>query len=315
MAGATTGVDVFGPDITGGSSLSGQFFAGQFGDASDGDLTVVGTYLAPREMNFNNLTIPAGTTFKPNGCRIYVAGTLTIGAGASLNDDGNSSTNQAGGLILNTRNYLGGAGAQGGNGWAITAVNWANGNVGSGASNTSLNNFGQAPTGGKGGDVSLRANTGGLGGSSTQPTPTQKWNGRWFDGRWNGGSWNGASAGGGGAINVVTYTSGTFISGGGGGGAGIVWLSAKAIINAGRISANGGNGGPGSLGVGTGECAGGGGGGGGKVAVITQTPYASLGTIQVNGGIGGTGINNVGTGVNINGVNGNSGSLFILVLS
>jgi len=317
MAGASCGVDVFGPDVSGGgSSLSADFFAGQFGDGSDGDLTIIGTYTAGREMHFNNLTLAnVGDTFKPNGFRIYVRGTLTIGTGASVNDDGNSSTNQAGGLILNTRNYLGGAGTQGGNGWAITAVNWANGNAGTANSNTSLNNLGQAPTGGKGGDISLRGNVGGAGGASAQPTPNQKWNGRWFDGRWSGGTFNGSSSGGGGAINVTSYTSGTFISGGGGGGAGIVWLAARYINNNGRISSNGGNGGPGSLGVGTGECAGGGGGGGGKVTVITQTPLGNLGSIQVLGGTGGTGAYNVGTGVNINGTNGNQGSLCIIVMS
>jgi hypothetical protein len=312
MAGATTGADVFAPDTTGG--VSADFFNGYFGDGSDGDSTVVVSFTAPREMHYNNLTIPAGTVFKPNGYRIFVAGTLTIEAGASFNDDGLSSTSNAGATGLGSRNYLGGFGGQGGNGFALTAVNFGNGTAGTAATNTSLNNLGQAPTGGKGGDVTLRANVGGSGGAATQPSPQQKWNGRAFvDGRFTAGVFGCSSGGGGGAINVTAYTSGTFQAGGGGAGGGIVWIAAKNIANSGRISANGGNGFNGVLAVGSAECAGGGGGGGGCVAIITTTPFASLGTVQVNGGIGGTGVFNVGTGV-IAGTNGNQGSLFTLIV-
>jgi len=312
MAGATTGADVFAPDITGG--VSADFFNGYFGDGSDGDSTVVVSFTAGRELHYNNLTIPAGTVFKPNGYRIFVAGTLTIEAGASFNDDGLSATSNAGATGLGSRNYLGGFGGQGGNGFALTAVNFGNGTAGTNATNTSLNNLGQAPTGGKGGDVTLRANVGGAGGTATQTTPSQKWNGRaQVDGRFTAGVFGSASGGGGGAINVTAYTSGTFQAGGGGAGGGMVWIAAKNIANSGRISANGGNGFNGVLGVGSAECAGGGGGGGGCVAIITTTPFASLGTVQVNGGIGGTGVFNVGTGV-IAGTNGNQGSLFTLIV-
>lgn len=314
MAGALTGVDVFGPD-TGGSSLSADFLTGYFGDGSDGDATISGTFTAGRELHYNNLTIPAGTIFKPNGYRIFVAGTLTIDATGSFNDDGNTSTSQAGATGLASRNYLGGFGGQGGNGFALTAVNFGNGTAGTAATNTSLNNTGGTPAGGKGGDVTLRANVGGAGGAATQTTPSQKWNGRAFvDGRFSGGAFGSASGGGGAAINVTVYTSGTFISGGGGSGAGVVWIAAKNISNLGRISANGGNGFNGSLAVGSAECSGGGGGGGGNVAIITQTSLAALGTVQVAGGAGGTGVFNVGTGV-IAGTAGNNGSLFTLIVS
>jgi len=313
MGGATTGADVFAPDTTGG--LSADFFAGYFGDGSDGDFTVSVSHTAAREMHYNNLTIPAGTVYKPNGFRIFVAGTLTIAAGASFNDDGLSSTSNAGATGLGSRNYLGGFGGQGGNGFALTAVNFGNGTAGTAATNTSLNNTGGQPTGGKGGDVTLRANVGGAGGAATQTTPSQKWNGRAFvDGRFTGGVFGSSSGGGGGAINVTAYTSGTFLAGGGGAGGGIVWIAAKNIANSGRISANGGNGFNGVLAVGSAECAGGGGGGGGKVAVITTTPFASLGIVQANGGLGGTGVFNVGTGA-IAGVAGNNGSVFTLILS
>ena len=293
--------------------ISSNFFGGQFGDASDGDLTVVGTFTAAREMHFNNLIIPTNAIFKPNGHRIFVANTLSISSSASFNDDGNNATAQAAGLALASRNYLIANASQGGNGVALTAVNWSNGSAGLAlANNCSLNNFNQAPNGGKGGNVTLRGNTGGNAGAAT--TIAQKWNGAWQTGRSSASGFNGGTGGGGGAINVTAYTSGIFSSGGGGSGGGAVWISARYIDNKGRISANGGKGADGILATGTAECCGGGGGGGGNVTVITQTT-GSLGIIQANGGIGGTGVWNTGTGVGVNGNDGTSGSLCIVVLA
>ena len=128
----------------GGGGVSDDFFGGQFGDGSDGDLTVVGTFTAAKEMHFSNLTIPTGTTFKPNGHRIFVSNTLSIAAGTSFNDDGNNATNQAGGLGLASRNYLVAASGQGSNGVALTAVNWSNATAGSNSTNSSPNNLNQA---------------------------------------------------------------------------------------------------------------------------------------------------------------------------
>jgi hypothetical protein len=295
------------------ASISSDFFGGQFGDSSDGDLTVVGTYTAAKELHFNNLTIPTGTAFKPNGHKIFVSNTLTIGSGASLNDDGNNATNQAAGLGLASRNYLIANSSQGGNGVALTATGFSNGANANANSNSSPNNSGQSPTGGKGGNVTLRANTGGNGGVAT--VLPQKWNGAWQTGRYSANGFNGGTGGGGGAINITAYTSGIFSSGGGGSGGGAVWISAKSIVNQGRISANGGRGADGILATGTAECAGGGGGGGGNTCVITKTALASLGTIQAGGGVGGTSAFNTGTGVGINGTTGNAGSLCIIVLS
>jgi len=297
----------------GGGGVSSDFFGGQFGDGSDGDLTVVGTYTAAKELHFNNLTIPTGTAFKPNGHKVFVSNTLTIGSDASLNDDGNNATNQAAGLALASRNYLIANSSQGGNGVALTALNWSNGANANTISNSSPNNLGQSPTGGKGGNVTLRGNTGGNGGTVT--VLAQKWNGAWQTGRYSANGFNGGSGGGGGAINVTAYTSGIFSSGGGGSGGGAVWIAAKSIVNQGRISANGGKGADGILATGTAECAGGGGGGGGNTCVITKTALASLGTIQAGGGVGGTSAFNTGTGVGTNGTTGNAGSLIIIVLS
>lgn len=297
----------------GSGGVSSDFFGGQFGDGSDGDLTAVGTFTVAREMHFNNLTIPTGAVVKPNGHKIFVANTLTIESGASLNDDGNNATSQAAGLALASRNYLIANSSQGGNGVALTATGFSNGANGNNVSNASPNNSGQSPTGGKGGNVTLRVNTGGSGGTAT--VLAQKWNGAWQTGRYSANGFNGGSGGGGGAINITAYTSGIFSSGGGGSGGGAVWLSAKNIVNQGRISANGGKGANGILATGTAECCGGGGGGGGNTCVITKTALASLGTVEANGGAGGTSAFNTGTGVGTNGTTGNAGSLCIIVLS
>jgi hypothetical protein len=297
----------------GGGGVSSDFFGGQFGDGSDGDLTVVGTFTAAREMHFSNLIIPTGATFKPNGHKVFVSNTLTIETNASLNDDGNNATNQAAGLALASRNYLIAASSQGGNGVSLTATGFSNGANGNNISNTSPNNSGQSPTGGKGGNVTLRGNTGGNGGTAT--VLPQKWNGAWQTGRYSANGFNGGSGGGGGAINITAYTSGIFSSGGGGSGGGAVWIAAKNIDNQGRISANGGKGANGILATGTAECCGGGGGGGGNTCVITKTALASLGTVQAGGGVGGTSAFNTGTGVGTNGTTGNAGSLSIIVLS
>jgi len=292
-----------------------DFFAGQFGDGSDGDLTVVGTYTAAKELYFNNLTIPSGTIFKPNGHRVFVANTLTVESNASFNDDGTDGAAQAGGAALASRNYLVAASGKGGNGVSLTTSNFSNGTVGNSTTNTSANNLGQTVNGGKGGNVTLRGNVGGNGGTASTASGGQKWNGVWQLARWTSGGFNTGAGGGGGAINVVTYTSGIFSSGGGGAGGGAVWISAKNIVNNGRISANGGKGANGILGTGTAECSGGGGGGGGNLTIITKTLSGSLGTVQANGGIGGTGAWNTGTGVGMNGTDGNSGSVCIVVLS
>ena len=297
----------------GGGGVSSDFFGGQFGDGSDGDLTVVGTFTAAREMHFSNLIIPTGAAFKPNGHKVFVSNTLTIETNASLNDDGNNATNQAAGLGLASRNYLIAASSQGGNGVSLTATGFSNGSNGNNISNASPNNSGQSPTGGKGGNVTLRTNTGGNGGTAT--VLPQKWNGAWQTGRYSANGFNGGSGGGGGAINITAYTSGIFSSGGGGSGGGAVWIAAKNIDNQGRISANGGKGANGILATGTAECCGGGGGGGGNTCVITKTALASLGTVQANGGVGGTSAFNTGTGVGTNGNTGNAGSLSIIVLS
>jgi hypothetical protein len=304
----------FGGGGGGGGGLSTGFFAGFFGDASDGDVTITGFTTMTREMHYNNLTIASAGRLKPAGFRIFVAGTLTIAAGGSIDDNGNSTANQVGATGFAARGYVGGAGTNGGAGWSVVSASVANGNNGVDNTNTSLNTSGVAPVGGAGGNgtgVALR--TGGLGGLAPQPAVSQKWSGRILDGRGSFGAFNGGAGGGGGASSVSTYTSGTFISGGGGSGAGAVWIAANTIVNSGNISANGGNGANASVGVGVAGMGGGGGGGGGLVAIITKSTSVG-GTVSVAGGSGGTGAA-TGGGVATNGTNGTSGSYVLLVMS
>jgi hypothetical protein len=290
------------------AELSSGFFGALFGDASDGNVTITGLTTLTREMHYNNLTITSTGELKPNGNRIFVAGTLTIDSGGSINDDGFSATNHVGRTGFAARNYLGGQGTSGGAGWSLNTTNVANGNNASNNTNCSLNSGNSAPAGGKGGDSTSR--TGGNGGTATQNAVPQKWAGRILEGRGTFGAFNGGAGGGGGSISVSAYTSGTFISGGGGSGGGIVWIAAKTIINNGRISASGGDGANASLGVGSGGCAGGGGGGGGDVGIITQSLTLG-GTVDITGGTGGLGAATAGH-IGQNGTPGAAGSYTLL---
>ena len=293
------------------SPVSTSFLDGYFGDGSDGDATLAaGTTTLTRETHYNNLTLAANAILKPAGFRIFVKGTLTFGTASSINDDGNNGAAQVGGTGLASRGYLGGQGGAGGDGWRLVATGLANGNAGSSSGGaSSLNNSNLAPTGGAGGNSSTR--TGGSAGTAGQPSPSQKWSGRWQDGRYSGGAFSGGSGGGGGAITVTAFTSGAFVSGGGGSGGGAVWVAANNIVGGGLgFSAKGGNGANASTGVGTGNCGGGGGGGGGCVAVICKT-YTSF-TVSVAGGTGGTSAST--GGVATDGAAGRDGNYIIVVL-
>lgn len=289
------------------AQISGSFLDALFGDASDGDVTISSLTTLSREMHYNNLTITSAGRLKPNGCRIFVRGTLTINAGGSIDDDGFSATDQVGRTGFVARNYLGGQGTNAGSGWSVNAVNQANGNAAINNSNCSLNDTNTTPLGGTGGNSSSR--TGGAGGTAPQNATPQKWSGRILDGRGSFGAFNGGSGGGGGAATVTAITTGPFVSGGGGSGAGIVWIAAATVANSGNISANGGNGANASLGVGTGSCGGGGGGGGGLVAIITRSTTIG-GTVSAAGGTGGTGAGVGGT----NGANGGNGHYVLMVI-
>jgi hypothetical protein len=285
----------------GGGSAYTPTVDGLFGDGSEGDAVIAGVTALGRETHYNNLTITGTGTLKPVGFRCFVKGTLTIDAGGSFNDDGNSAAGTVAGPGLgarNTLNAIGGAGILGNAGGG-------NGNTGSGNSNSSLNGAGAIPAGGTGGGIPA-GNTGGPAGTVTTAVQGQRWNGTAWpqQGRFNNAGaqlqYNGGGGGGSGASSAVGTTGG-----GSGGGAGLVWIAAKAVINNGRISANGGNGS-----TGTGPANGGGGGGGGGGCVMLATLSQSTGTVQALGGLGGAGL---GTG--LAGLNGVAGSVQVVVLA
>jgi hypothetical protein len=286
------------------SPVSASMFTAYFGDGSDGDVTVSGTASLTKEMHYNNLTITGTGVVKPQGFRVFVKGTLTIESGGTFNDAGNpggvSGTTNAGAALSGSRGYLGAGGGGGGSGRSSTG---AGTNGASAGGNCSPNNSGVQPTGGAGGAGGVSA--GGTAGPAVALSPSQKWNAQalFYGARHSGGTWNGGGGGGGGGCLV---TAGSASSGGGGGGAGIVWLSANTVSNAGTIHSNGGNGAD-AIGT-TGVAGGGGGGGGGLVAVITRS--SSYGSITSTGGTGGTGFN---TGAD--GANGNDGSVVVLVVA
>lgn len=297
------GADVFsgGGDAfaTGFSTAYGD---GLFGDGLDGNVVINSTVTLSREMYYNNLTITATGRLKPAGFRIFVKGTLTIASGGSIDDDGNLPSGATGGTIITARQTLGfGAGA-GGNG-GTQAVGGSGG--GSGGS-SSLNPAGLAPTGGGGGAGG--GTSGGTGGGASQPIQGQRWNGTcWMQqGRFNNGTnsalYNGGAGGGGGGSDAATATGG-----GGGGGAGGVWIAAKYVVNAGRISANGANG---ANATGTAGNAGGGGGGAGGLVCVGTLSSDTLGTVQAIGGLGGTGFGTGGSGLA-----GRDGTAVVVVLS
>lgn len=273
-----------------------------FGTGDDGSTAPCGTISVntnlARDIHCQNLTINPGITLNTLQFKVYVAGTLTIGAGAVVGSNGNPGSGTSGGSAIQTAFYVaeaggasgggaGGASGSGGNGGGVAPCEWPNaGGAGHGAAGVSQGAGGGGGNGGGG--------TGGTGGSVAQC---------------GGGSINlggmtqsyleygflkssalpiqGPSSGGGGAAGG----GGTTCTGGGSGGAGgFTYVTAKILAGSGVISSTGGNGA--NAGAGTGNCGGGGGGGGGLLAVIYGVNSGSV-TTSVAGGSGGAPI---GTG-------------------
>jgi len=186
-----------------------------FGSGADGDETVSGHIALERDTYFDDLTLEPGAELNPNGFRLFVAGTLTLGDGSSIDRDGPGTSSECEASALSPRT-LGGSGAGGCN----------------------------SVEGGNGGDVanSLGGEGGGTGGRGSASTPgvnvggeqifdsaTQALTGRTLDGALvNGG-------GGGEGSNPVL---------GGGAGGGVVVIAARSVVVSGSasISANGGSG-------------------------------------------------------------------------
>jgi hypothetical protein len=275
-------------DSSSTGTVSSTIFSGIFGDGSDGDAVIAtgAPVTIARDMMYNNLTVPNGATLTPRGFRIFVKGVLTIGATGNINDNGKDAVGITAGAALGS--VTAGFGAGSGAGAAGKNVTGA-GNASTTSSSCSINDLNQTPQGGNGGSAG-GANTGGTAGAAPAPTILQKWSSlaslltaRTYNAS---ATFNGGSGGGSGGCDT---TLGAATSGGGGSGAGIVWISAKTITNAGSITANGGAGANGVSALGV--AGGGGGGAGGMIGIITTS--TSLGTVTANGGTAGL---SVGTG-------------------
>lgn len=250
---------------------------GIYGDGGDGSRTISADFnetATSGQLFYTNLTIDAGVQYQPRGRMIFVNGTLTIGAGATINANGVAGAQPAGGAGGN-----GGGGA--GLGMWLTGTNGGGGGT-SGGSNGSNTTGMQIPGGGGIGGAGGAgvSGAGGAGGTKVAITAAQ-------------GSIRSIDAitraqldslefapgtGGGGGGGVAATTNG----GGGGGGASSVIIVAYTIVNNGAIQANGG---AGRFGI-SNNVGGGGGGGGGNIFIVTDF-YSGSGTTTATGGLGG----------------------------
>jgi hypothetical protein len=305
MSTSSNNVDVFAQTVGGAGGVSASFLAAYYGLGFDGTVTISTTVTLSRNMHYNNLTITAAGRLKPAGFRVCVAGTLTIDAGGSIDDDGPANPTQGTtGVALASRGTYGPAATAGRDGVTVAGNGTAPVST---STNVSLNNIGTSPTGGAGG-ASGGGQTGGAGGAATVPSPAQDWstNALLFGGRTTlPGTFGGGAGGGSGGCNT---TGGTCTSGAGGCGAGAVMVYAKTVVNNGRISANGTNGGAAAI---TGTANGGGGGGGGGGLAFLMTASTTSGVVQALGGTGGAGAGTLGVAGNA----GVQGCAIVLVAS
>jgi hypothetical protein len=270
-----------------------------FGDGSDGDVTLgAGTTTLARDMYYDDLTVPNGSTLAAAGFRIFVAGLLTVAAGGVISCDGGNAS----GVTAGTAGGSGTAPMSNG-GTGGTGITDTDNTVGNSATAVTTSIGGAGGTGGSagiyaGGAGPIAAPAASLGGFRHQSAAL----GAAPDGT----QWRGGGGGGSGASDVVAGTSG-----GGGGGGGILSIWARRVSNLGTIRANGGNGGN-AASAAAGSAGGGAGGGGGAVFLIHREAVGgTLGTVTASGGAGGTGYSNGTTGNN--GASGSAGTVITLI--
>ena len=274
--------------ISGGTAASTE--KGVYGDGSDGDVVLgAGTTTLTRNMYYNNLTVPSGSSLNVDGYIPYVKETLTTVDGTSIIfRDGVTSTGSAGATAPATARPLDSAG------------NGANSNAGNGSNAVASANNPRtfAGTGGAGGTDGVR--TGGTGGAVTNITadagdfrtsPLLSFGCTLARGVPGYLAMRGGAGGGGGAGN------GALVGGGGGSGAPPMVIPARTIVHGGIFRTKGGGGRSAT----NANTSGGGGGGGGVIVIITED-YSGAGTTDVTGGPGGA-----GNGIGGAGVDGNPG--------
>jgi hypothetical protein len=299
---------------------------GVFGDGSDGSATLNGgaapsgmtfdgaiTYTMSRDCYYSSLTMSGVYRLVTNSWRLFISGTLTLGASNRISNDGATASGSSGASGIGAQTVGGSSSGVNGSSRSTT------GSTHGGAGNNATNSFGGAS--GAGGDGFVIFTPGGAAGTATAPGASYgelRQTSQIAKARLESYQGDVALTGGaGGASGGVDYTvsaTGTFTSGGGGAGGGVVMIAAKVLANSGIISADGGAGGSATAGGGVGGGAGGGGGGGGGlVALIYGSSGSTLGTVQANGGLGGNAASVPSSGPT-NGANGSNGRTRILAI-
>jgi hypothetical protein len=300
---------------------------GLFGDGSDGAALFNGsavtgctfdgaiTYTLSRDVYFTDMTMSGSYRLITNGYRLYVNGTLTVGASNNINNDGAAAVGATQGAAGTAQTI--GAGFAGAGGFTAGPPFGSNGTAGT----ASTPSFGGS--GGAGGNAFL--NTGGAGGAATAPAANygelrqapQIVKAR-LESYQGDVALEGGAGGGAGALFLGAGAVGVSNSGGGGGGAGVVMIAAKTLINNGNITARGGPGGAATVNAGgaanSEEAGGGGGGGGGLICLVYVASGSTLGSLLVTGGNGGAGATNYVAVPAPNGTAGSSGRTRVLAL-
>ncbi len=229
-----------------------------------------GVYTIANIVSYRNVTVNAAATLRLNCVPLLISGTLTNNGTIQVN--GGNAVGATGGAFPGNIIVYRSLTAPGGNGG--TAVGGAGGGNNGGLGGIA----GSAGAGASGAGGAFASNGAAFAQGrfwGTVPLLTRQTGFVYADNGYFGQINPGTGAPGGGGD---TTNSG----GGGGSGGGLLILCARTIVNAGTISANGGNGAAGTAGN-----TGGGGGGGGGVILITTLSYTNTGTVTVNGGTGG----------------------------
>jgi hypothetical protein len=306
------------------ATVNGTILSNQdaFGDGSDGPATISGDTTLTRDMFYMNLTINSTKHLYTASFRVFVNGTLTNNG--TIDNSGNAASGSTGGAAIASGSLVGTVAGGNGGGGGLGNNGVYNGAVGS-TGPASAKSIGSAGSAGGGGGTAYTGEygTGGAGGAGSagsqtgtvfnKPhTFTSAYN--LFDAEPSGSfavfnlASGGGGGGGGGASAGSYYGSGSGSgTGGSGGGAGspggLVWISARQLVNNGVISTQGGagaNGGNGSVSVSGGTASAGGGGGGaggaGGVIIMIYSQLTGSGSVNVAAGAGGSGGTGAGGG-------------------
>jgi hypothetical protein len=228
---------------TGATGADGPGVAALFGDGSDGDVTISSGTTLTRDEYYANLTVGPGVDLNTGGFRVFVSGTLTLDAGASIERNGAAATSS---------NNIATPGA----GYSSSDTSLGGSGSGAGPSSTGsavAEGLGGAGAGPNGSGATVTPPPASAGGSGVFRSAIAAESGR---------DLNGAVISGGAGGSAILDAAG-------GAGGGVVVIAANTVTVASgtaTISAKGGDGVYAQLSSGTGD-----GGGGGVVVIITTT--------------------------------------------